>query len=189
MKSFGLAKKYLITETFIAIFELIFGFLSSCLATSALGLYSLIGVFCVLAIEHSLKPKITYIGFIPLTIISVVLSWVALYKTYLTIGYADSAVKLWGLIPPIIVFFVKACFLLIFSDSAKILEKTFVFKEIIDFKYDFLLIFSTVLCIFLTFIFDFYTEYIAALGIFLCCIRKISLSANLTKKAPKNLKT
>lgn len=148
---------------------------------SALGLYSLIGSFCVASKDLFPKTKIAYGGFLAFTMISVLFAWIATYNTHLTIGYANDAVDFWGLIPPIIIFFVKACLTMLYSDEPEISENKTVFDEIIDYRYDFLLIVSTILAIFLTFVFDFYIEYIVALGIFLCCIRKIYLTAKLRK--------
>ena len=70
---------------------------------------------------------------------------------------------------------------MLYSEEPEVSENQTVFNEIIDYKYDFLLIVSTIISIFLTFVFDFYIEYIVALGIFLCCIRKILLTARLRK--------
>ena len=181
MKQLSLTKKYIIIEAAIAVFEIFFGILSSCLAMSALGLYSLIGVFCVASKEFFPKTKMVYGGFLALAMISALLAWISTYNTHLTIGYANDAVDFWGLIPPIVVFFVKACLTMLYSEESEVSEKSIIFNEIIDYKYDFLLIVSTILAIFLTFVFDFYIEYIVALGIFLCCIRKIILTAKLRK--------
>jgi len=177
LKKLNLAKKYVLAEIAFAAFEIIFGLLSSCLAMTFLGFYSAVSAFCTASWEVFPKSKLANVGFLALSAFSLLCSWVAVYNVHLTIGYADAAVDFWGLIPPISVFFAKACLVSLYSENEEVLEKTYLFTEIIDYKYDFLLIVSTILSIFLTFVFDFYIEYIVALGISLCCIRKVYLTA------------
>ncbi len=179
----NLTKKYILAEISFAIFEIIFGLLSSCLAMTFLGFYSVVGVFCTASYEVFPKSKLANVGFIALAAFSVILAWVSVYSVHLTIGYANDAVDFWGLIPPIIVFFTKACFMTLYSEENEITEKKYLFTEIIDYKYDFLLIVSVILSIFLTFIFDFYVEYIVALGISLCCIRKVALTVKARRSS------
>ena len=183
MKTLSLTKKYILAEIAIALFEILFGLLSSSMAMTFLGVYSVVSVFCTASYESFPKSKLANLGFLALAAFSVVLAWVSVYNVHLTIGYADKAVAFWGLIPPIVVFFAKAGFTSLFSEENEIEEKKYLFTEIIDYKYDFLLIVSAILSIFLTFVFDFYVEYIVALGISLCCIRKVFLTA----KARRNI--
>lgn len=185
MRSLNLTKKYILAEAAVAVFEIIFGLLSSCLAMTALGLYSFVGVFCAASMEIFPKTKLANLGYLAFALISALMAWSAVYSVHLTIGYASDAVDFWGLIPPIIVFFVKAGFSMLFSEDEEVSEKSVLFAEIIDYKYDFLLIVSTVLAVFLTFVFDFYIEYIVALGIALCCIRKLYVTAKIRSSAAK----
>lgn len=186
LKALNLTKKYLLAESALAVFEIIFGLLSSCLAMTILGLYSIVGVYCVASMEIFPKTKLADLGYLALVLVSALMAWSSVYSVHLTIGYAKDAVDFWGLIPPIIVFFVKASLSMLLSDDEEIAEKSVLFAEIIDYKYDFLLIVSTVVAIFLTFVFDFYIEYIVALGIALCCIRKIFVTAKIRKSVAKN---
>ena len=179
MKNINLAKKYILAEIAFAIFEIIFGLLSSCLAMTFLGFYSVVSAFCAASYDVFPKSKLANVGFVAIVAFSSLLAWVAVYSVHLTIGYAKDAVDFWGLIPPIVVFFTKACFMSLWGEEHEVFEKQYLFAEIIDYKYDFLLIVSTILSIFLTFVFDFYIEYIVALGISLCCIRKAYLTAKV----------
>ena len=185
MKSLNLAKKYILSEIVIAVFEIVLGLLSSSMAMTFLGFYSIVSVFCTASYESFPKSRLANLGFLALAAFSVLLAWVSVCNVHLTIGYANDAVEFWGLIPPIIVFFTKASLMSLFYEDAEVSEKQYLFTEIIDYKYDILLIVFTILSIFLTFVFDFYVEYIVALGISLCCIRKIYFTAKARRSASK----
>ncbi len=186
MRTLNLTKKYILAEAAFAVFEIVFGLLSSSLAMIALGLYSFVGAFCASSMEIFPKTKLANLGYLAFALVSALMAWSSVYSVHLTIGYANDAVDFWGLIPPIIVFFAKASFKMLYSEDEEVVEKNVLFEEIIDYKYDFLLIVSTVLAIFLTFVFDFYIEYIVALGITLCCIRKLYVTAKIRNSAAKN---
>ena len=179
LRSLKLSGKYILAEAAIAVFEIVFGLLSSCMAMSALGLYSLVGIFCVASVEIFPKTKLAYTGFLALVLGSALFAWYSVYSVHLTIGYANDAVDLWGIVPPIILFFVKVSFYMLCSEDEEFVADSALFGEIVDYKYDLLMILSTILALFLTFVFDFYIEYIVALGITLCCIRKVFVTAKI----------
>ena len=186
MKSLNLTKKYLLAEPAFAVFEIIFGLLSSSMAMNLLGLYSIVSAYCVASVEIFPKNKAANVGFLALGLISLVTAWLAAYSTYLTIGYADVAVKLWGLIPPIIVIFAKLCLKILYSEEEEVTQKAEIYEELVDYKFDLILVISAVLGIFLTFVFDFYVEYIVTAGIALCCVRKLLIASKMRKAAAKN---
>lgn len=158
--------------------ETVFGLLSSCFALTALGIYSAVGVFCVsvYAARNEKSSKVLS-GVFALLVLSVtaVCVWLSLYRTMLTIGYAEDAAEFWGMIPVVLLFFAKASIYTAYKDSEEIAADSVLYDGLIDYSYDFLLIFSTAVCILATFVWDFYVDYAVALGISLCCFRRLWL--------------